>query len=155
MFVIGDLMVLEEDGRLFSPGLATVAIQQGRYVDGLIARRVAGRREPPPFHYRDRGKLATVGRSFAIADFGRVRLAGFLAWLLWWTVHIMYLAGLWNHVQVLSTWVWAYLTYQRSVRILTPESADLQEINGRVRPNRADFMTITPRTRVNELPEGS
>jgi NADH:ubiquinone reductase (H+-translocating) len=153
VFVIGDLMVLEADGRLFSPGLATVAIQQGRYVGDLIARRVAGRKEPLPFHYRDKGKLATVGRSFAIADFGRVRLAGFFAWLLWWTVHIMYLAGLWNRVQVLWTWVSAYLTYQRSVRILTPESANFQEINGRVPPNPGNLMTITSHTRGNELSE--
>ncbi len=128
VFVIGDLMVLERDGQLFSPGLATVAIQQGIYVGSLIACCINGQKDPPPFRYRDKGRLATIGRSFAVADFGRLRMAGFFAWLLWWTVHVMYLAGLWNRLQVLSTWIWAYLTYQRSVRILTPESESLQEL---------------------------
>lgn len=147
VFVIGDLMALERDGQLFSPGLATVAIQQGIYVGDLIARHVAGRKESPPFRYRDKGKLATIGRSFAIADFGRVRFAGFFAWLLWCLVHIVYLAGLWNRLQVLSTWIWAYLTYQRSVRILTPESAILQEVG------RGEALPIAPTARPNVSPE--
>jgi NADH dehydrogenase len=130
-FVIGDLMTLERDGAAFSPGLAPVAMQQGAYVGDLISRRVTGQSDPPPFRYRDKGKLATVGRSFAVADFGRFRFAGFIAWMLWWTVHIIYLASLWNRFQVLATWMWAYLTYQRSVRVLTPESPDLQETGGR------------------------
>jgi NADH dehydrogenase len=157
VFVIGDLMVLERDGQYFSPGSATVAIQQGLYVGDLIARRVTGRKEPPPFRYRDKGKLATVGRSFAIADFGRTRFVGLFAWLLWWTVHIMYLAGLWNRFQVLSTWMWAYLTYQRSVRILTPESAILQQVSGRIQPARGDVVAITPAGQANapEHPSGS
>ncbi len=149
VFVIGDLMVMEKDGQLFSPGLAPVAIQQGIYVGDLIARRVAGRREPPPFRYRDKGKLATVGRSFAVADFRWLRLAGFFAWLLWWTVHIMYLAGLWNRLRVLSTWIWAYLTYQRAVRILTPESATLQEVSGHIVAGRGDVAPIKPAARLN------
>ena len=128
VFVVGDLMVLEQDGKAFSPGLAAVAVQQGAYVGKLIARRATGRQNPGLFRYRDKGRLATVGRAFAIADFSSLRFAGFLAWMLWWTVHIMYLASLWNRLQVLMTWVWAYLTYQRSVRILTPESLSLQDV---------------------------
>lgn len=154
VFVIGDIMVLEHNGQLFSPGLATVAIQQGTYVGDLLARRVAGRKEPPPFRYRDKGKLAAIGRSFAIADFRHIRFAGFFGWLLWWTVHIMYLAGLWNRLQVLSTWIWAYLTYQRSVRILTPESAILQEVNGRIPSGGGDAVPSTPATRPSAAPEG-
>jgi hypothetical protein len=87
------------------------------------AKGATGRQDRGLFRYRDKGRLATVGRAFAIADFGSLRFAGFVAWMLWWTVHILYLAGLWNRLQVLMTWVWAYLTYQRSVRILTPPRA--------------------------------
>ncbi|MGH7227178.1 MAG: NAD(P)/FAD-dependent oxidoreductase, partial [Gemmataceae bacterium] len=96
VFVIGDLMTMEQDGKAFSPGLAPVAIQQGAYVGKLIGRRIDAYKEPPPFRYRDKGKLATVGRAFAVADFGRIKLAGRLAWLLWGTVHIAYVAGPWN-----------------------------------------------------------
>jgi NADH dehydrogenase len=127
VFVIGDLMVLQQDGQPFSPGLAPVAMQQGAYVGRLIAQRLAGEEERESFHYRDKGALATVGRAFAIADFGRLKVAGFLAWMLWWGVHVFYLASLWNRFQVLATWFWAYMTYQRSVRILTPEPLDLSE----------------------------
>jgi NADH dehydrogenase len=122
VFVIGDLAVLEQHGRPFAPGLAPVAMQQGKYVGELIAKRVLGRKTPRPFRYRDRGKLATIGRGFAVAEFGRIRIGGRLGWLLWSTVHILYLAGLWNRLQVFLTWVWAYITYQRSVRIIAPDA---------------------------------
>ena len=121
VFVVGDLAVMEQHGKPFAPGLAPVAMQQGRYVGELIARRVSGRKSQGPFRYRDRGKLATVGRGFAIAEFGRLRISGRLGWLLWSTAHILYLAGLWNRLQVFLTWVWAYITYQRSVRIIAPD----------------------------------
>jgi NADH dehydrogenase len=129
VFVIGDLMVVEQNGQPFSPGLAPVAMQQGAYVGRLIGQRVAGGQAGEPFRYRDKGALATVGRAFAIADFGRLKLAGFWAWMLWWGVHVFYLASLWNRFQVLATWMWAYLTYERSVRILTPQPSDLAEHN--------------------------
>ena len=118
--MIGDLMVVAQDGKPFAPGVAPVAIQQGAYVGKLIARRVAGHAAPGPFRYRDKGNLATIGRSFAIADLGWLKLSGWLAWLLWLTVHLYYLTNLWNRVQVFATWAWAYLTDQRSVRVLSP-----------------------------------
>jgi NADH dehydrogenase len=145
VFVIGDLMVMEHNGQLFSPGLAPVAIQQGIYVGKLIAQRVSGQSASHPFRYRDKGNLATISRSFAIADFGRLRFSGFFAWVLWWVVHIAYLAGLWNRARVLATWIWSYLTLQRPARILTPESATLQEI-GTCDAFRAEPPTITQDT---------
>jgi NADH:ubiquinone reductase (H+-translocating) len=92
IFVIGDLMVIEQNGRSFSLGLAPVAVQQGQYVGRLIARRASGESEPGPFRYRDKGSLATIGRAFAIADFGgRLKFSGRFAWVLWSTVHLFYL----------------------------------------------------------------
>ena len=122
VFAVGDLMVVEQDGKPFAPGLAPVAIQQGTYVGKLIARRVVGHTEPGPFRYRDKGNLATIGRSFAIADLGWLKLSGLVAWLLWLTVHLYYLANLWDRIQVFATWAWAYVTYQRAVRVLSPVS---------------------------------
>jgi len=131
IFVIGDLMVIEHNGKSFSPGLAPVAVQQGQYAGRLIARRVSGESDPGPFRYRDKGSVATIGRAFAIADFGgRLKFSGRFAWVLWSTVHLVYLTSLWNRIQVFATWIWAYFTYQRGVRILTPDSLDVEGING-------------------------
>jgi NADH dehydrogenase len=128
VFVVGDLMVLEQQGQPFSPGLAPIAMQQGAYVGKRIAQRVAGRPDNGPFVYRNKGNLATVGRAFAIADLGWFKFSGLLAWLLWGGVHLVYLTNLWNRVQVFATWLWAYVTYQRTVRVLTPDSfqSDIQ-----------------------------
>jgi len=128
VFVIGDLMVLEHHGRPFSPGLAPVAIQQGAYVGKRIARQLAGRSDAGPFAYRNKGNLATIGRSSAIADLGWIRFSGLLAWLLWGGVHLVYLTKMWNRVQVFATWLWAYVTYDRAMRVLTPDSlqSDIQ-----------------------------
>jgi len=122
VFVVGDLMVLERNGQPFAPGLAPVAIQQGAYVGRRIARQVAGKVESKPFAYHDKGNLATVGRAFAIADLGWLRFSGLLAWLLWGGVHLVYLTKMWDRVQVFATWLWAYVTYDRAVRVLTPDS---------------------------------
>jgi NADH dehydrogenase len=122
VFVVGDLMVLEQNGQSFSPGLAPVAIQQGAYVGKRIARQLAGRPDIGPFVYRNKGNLATIGRSFAIADLGWIRFSGLPAWLLWGGVHLVYLTEMWNRVQVFATWLWAYVSYDRAVRVLTPDS---------------------------------
>jgi len=128
VFLVGDLMVLEQQGRPFSPGLAPVAIQQGAYVGKRIAQQVAGQGDTKPFAYRNKGNLATIGRAFAIADLGWLKFSGLLAWLLWGGVHLVYLTNLWNRVQVFATWLWAYMTYDRAVRVLTPDSlqSDIQ-----------------------------
>jgi NADH dehydrogenase len=116
VFVIGDLAAVESGGRPV-PGVAPAAIQMGRHVAANIRRAVAGR-PLLPFRYRDRGSLATIGRSRAVAMRGRFRLSGFVAWLGWLTVHIFFLIGFRNRFVVLFTWAWAYLTYQRSARLI-------------------------------------
>jgi NADH dehydrogenase len=118
VFVIGDTaLALQENTPL--PGLAPVAMQQGRYVAALIRSRVTGAGEPPPFHYHDKGTMATVGRAFAIVDAGRLRFSGFLAWIAWMGVHIMYLIGFRNRLLVMLQWAWAYFTFQRGARLIT------------------------------------
>jgi hypothetical protein len=121
-------MVMGRDGQAFSPGLAPIAMQQGAYVGKRIAQQVEGQADAGPFRYWDKGNLATIGRSFAIADLGWFEFSGLLAWLLWGAVHLVYLTDLWNRVQVFATWVWAYLTFQRTVRVLSPDSfqSDIQ-----------------------------
>jgi len=118
IFVIGDTARVMQDGKPL-PGVAPVAMQEGIYVASVIARRVAGEEEPGPFQYRNKGNLATVGRSFGLADVGRVQLDGFIGWLLWLVVHIVYLIGFRNRAVVLFQWAWAYLTFQRGARLIT------------------------------------
>jgi NADH dehydrogenase len=122
VFVIGDLAhALGADGAPL-PGVAPVAIQQGTYAAQQIARATpAGQR--PPFRYRNLGNLATIGRASAIADFGWIRVKGYPGWLLWLFVHIMKLTGFRNRLLVLMQWAWAYVTYQRSVRLITGEES--------------------------------
>jgi NADH:quinone reductase (non-electrogenic) len=116
VFVIGDLAAVEQDGHLV-PGVAPAAIQMGERTAANIRRAVRG--EPlVPFRYRDKGSLATIGRKSGVADFGWVRLSGPLAWLAWLTVHIFFLIGFRNRFVVLFTWAWAYLTYDRSARLI-------------------------------------
>jgi NADH dehydrogenase len=121
IFVIGDLASCPDVEGKPLPGLAPVAMQQGRYVADLIQQRLAGR-DRPPFHYRDQGKLATIGRAAAVADLGWVQLSGFLAWLIWLFVHLMYLVGFQNRALVLVQWAWSYVTRNRSARLVTGEN---------------------------------
>lgn len=120
IFVVGDVALVEQDGRQL-PGVAQVAIQAGQYVGRRIHRMVLGGTASAPFRYHDPGNMATVGRAFAVADFGRVTTSGFLTWLLWLLIHVYYLSGLRNRLQVLMQWTWAYFTYERNVRVLSPE----------------------------------
>ncbi len=120
IFVIGDTASVTERGKPL-PGVAPVAMQQGRFVARVIRRRIAGVKERVPFHYRDKGNLATVGRSFAIADLGIIKLSGFIAWVTWLVVHIFYLIGFRNRLLVMIQWAWAYLTYQRGARLISEE----------------------------------
>lgn len=120
VFVVGDTSSLMQDGNPL-PGVAPVAMQEGRYVGGLIAQRVTHAAEPAPFRYHNKGNLATVGRSFGIADLGKLRLTGFLGWIFWLAVHIVYLIGFRNRALVMFQWMWAYLTLQRGARLITYE----------------------------------
>jgi NADH dehydrogenase len=118
VFVIGDLALFREDGKPL-PGLAPVAMQQGDYVAGVIRRRVAGKEPPRPFHYVDKGTMATIGRSRAVADIHLFKLSGFLAWLAWLFVHILYLARFENRVLVIFQWFFNYVTRNRAARLIT------------------------------------
>jgi NADH dehydrogenase len=118
VFVVGDLAAVKrEDGRLV-PGVAPAANQEGKLAARNVRRLIRGE-ETKPFRYRNKGDLATIGRSRAIADFGKVRITGRPAWLLWLVVHIMYLVGFRNRISVLIQWAYAYFTYQRGVRLIT------------------------------------
>jgi NADH dehydrogenase len=119
--VIGDTSTIVQDGKPL-PGLAPVAMQQGRYVARQIAAKAIGKAGSiAPFRYRDKGNLATVGRSFAIADLGKIHLHGFFAWLAWVAVHVYYLISFRNRLIVLTEWLWAYLSFQRGARLITQE----------------------------------
>jgi NADH dehydrogenase len=117
-FVIGDAAAFRHPTGAPLPGVAQVAIQQGRHVAASIEADLAGRPRTP-FHYRDKGSLAVLGRARAIADFGRLRISGFLAWLVWCFVHILFLIGFRNRLVVLFEWAWAYLTHKRAARLIT------------------------------------
>ncbi len=118
IFVIGDTAQVEgPDGAL--PGVAPVAKQEGAYVARVIAARIAGKRPPPPFRYRNLGNLATIGRREAVVDFGRLTLTGRIAWLVWGLAHIYFLIGFRNRIAVATDWLWSYLTYQRGARLIT------------------------------------
>jgi NADH dehydrogenase len=120
VFVIGDTASVKGTEKPL-PGVAPVAMQQGRYVAKVIRRRLAGKKADKPFHYHDKGNLATIGRSYAITDLGFLKLTGFIAWVIWLVVHIFYLIGFRNRLLVMTQWAWAYLTYQRGARLITEE----------------------------------
>jgi NADH dehydrogenase len=118
ILVIGDMANFShQDGKPL-PGVAPVAMQQGRYVASLIRKRLRG--EPvKPFHYWNKGNLATIGRRSAVADFGAIRFSGPIAWLAWLFVHLMYLVGFENRVLVLIKWAYNYVTHNRGARLIT------------------------------------
>jgi NADH dehydrogenase len=116
VFVVGDLAALDQEGRPV-PGVAPAAMQMGRHAARNVRRAIEG--QPlVPFRYIDKGSLATIGRRAGVADFGRVRLWGLPAWLAWLGIHIFFLIGFRNRLVVLMDWAWAYLSYQRSARLI-------------------------------------
>ncbi len=157
VFVIGDLAALKDEHGKMLPGVAPVAIQQGRFVAKLIRQELKSQGAPPfsrnsrkggdfdlhsdvhadvhpdvhpdvqsehsavrpAFHYWDKGSLATIGRAAAVADFGRIHISGFLAWLSWLFVHILFLIGFRNRLLVFIQWAWSYVTYERAARLIT------------------------------------
>ncbi len=133
IFVIGDLATAKDEQGKMLPGVAPVAIQQGKFVGKLIrdeiesgafrgafsdgsSLAVAGR---PKFHYWDKGSLATIGRAAAVAQFGKIHISGFIAWLSWLFIHIFFLIGFRNRLLVFIQWAWSYVTYERSARLIT------------------------------------
>jgi len=125
VIALGDMVqVHDAEGRPVPlPGLAPVAMQQGRYAARAISERLRGK-EPPPFRYRDKGNLATIGRAKAVADIKGLQLSGLLAWLTWLFVHLFYLIGLQNRLLVFIRWTFSFVTRGRGARLITgpPES---------------------------------
>ncbi len=118
VFVIGDLAAfVDETGKLL-PGLAAVAVQEGRHAARNILRMCNGL-PSEPFHYVDLGTMATIGRAAAVVNFNWIMLSGFVAWVIWIFVHILLLIGFRNRFVVLFDWAWSYLSFQRSARLIT------------------------------------
>jgi NADH dehydrogenase len=117
IFVIGDTASLDQDGHPL-PGVAQVAMQQGRYAGTLIHGRMVRNAAPRPFRYFDKGNMAVVGKGFAVLQSGRLRRSGFLAWMAWAAVHLEFLAQSSLRVSVFVQWVWTYLTGQRGSRLI-------------------------------------
>ncbi|MBZ9694003.1 NAD(P)/FAD-dependent oxidoreductase [Mesorhizobium sp. ESP6-5] len=124
IFVIGDAAhVLRPDGRPV-PGVAPSAKQEGRHVAATVKARLAGDTSPRPFHYKHAGDLATIGKRAAAIDFGWIKLTGWLAWWLWGIAHIYFLIGFRNRLAVSLSWLWIYVTGQRSARLITQGDDD-------------------------------
>src|SRR5580692_10805680 len=146
VFVIGDLAALKDENGKLLPGVAPVALQQGNYVAKLIRREIesaasvrvnpegapslsrslrqggdfdSAAKSRPKFHYWDKGSLATIGRAAAVAQFGKIHISGFLAWLSWLFIHILFLIGFRNRLLVFIQWAWSYVTYERGARLIT------------------------------------
>ena len=118
VFVVGDLAAVRQPDGSTVPGVAQGAMQMGEHAARCIRADLAGRARDS-FTYRDKGNLATIGRAAAVAEFSRLSFGGMLAWLLWAFVHILYLIGFRNRLLVMLQWAWAYLTYQRGIRLIT------------------------------------
>ena len=142
VFVIGDLAALKDESGQLVPGVAPAAIQQGRATARNIARDLQGTPRKN-FHYVNKGSLATIGRAAAIAQFGKIHISGFVAWLSWLFVHLFFLVGFRNRLIVLIQWAWSYFTYERGARLITgdqtlPSWTELQR-----EEHRSDKETIS------------
>jgi NADH dehydrogenase len=121
IFVIGDLAsYLHQTGQPL-PGVAQPAIQEGKYVADTIERRLRGE-QPRPFHYFDKGNMATIGRGAAVADLRGLHLTGVLAWLLWIFIHLLYIVQFQNRLLIMLQWAWLYISFDRSARLITGEN---------------------------------
>ena len=121
ILITGDLAHVENNGKEV-PGVAPAAMQQGRYAARLIAARLRGQRDQP-FHYHDKGSLATIGRNHAVAAIGRLNISGYPAWLLWLFIHLLYIVEFESRVLIAIQWAFAYFTFNRGARLITKPSA--------------------------------
>jgi NADH dehydrogenase len=121
VFVIGDLATLKDEHGNMLPGVAPVALQEGRAVAKTIARDLKHEARKN-FHYFDKGNLATIGRAAAVAQIRKLHISGYFAWLAWLFVHIFFLIGFRNRIIVLIQWAWSYVTYERGARLITGET---------------------------------
>ncbi len=140
VFVVGDTASLDQDGKPL-PGVAQVAMQQGRYVGKVISNRVSGGPVLRPFRYFDKGNMAVIGRGFAILDSGPVKMSGLFAWLAWATIHLLYLPAFGNRLRVWTVAMWSYFTRQRSSQLIVepcrqpdaaPHKSPLSEEPGKI-----------------------
>lgn len=120
VYVIGDTAYLEQDGKPL-PGVAQVAIQQGKFVAAELIAKIEGNPFNKKFRYGDLGSLATIGRKSAVAQLGKVKLSGFIAWFIWLFVHIMNLVGFRAKLSVLMQWAWSYFTWDHGARLITQD----------------------------------
>ena len=119
IFVAGDICALSQDGAPLA-GVAQVAMQEGAHASRNVLRAIAG--QPlEPFRYADYGTMATIGRGSAVGDIRGLKVSGFLAWLFWIFLHIFWLIGFRNRIAVMTEWAWAYVTFQRRIRLITGE----------------------------------
>jgi NADH dehydrogenase len=142
VLVLGDLASLADENGKMLPGVAPVAIQQGDCAAEIIARDLENQPRRP-FRYHDKGSLATIGRAAAVAKIGKFELSGYIAWLAWLFIHILFLIGFRNRLIVMINWFWAYLTYQRGARLITG-STDLPGWTETQVPPAAAENEVTP-----------
>lgn len=130
VFAIGDTAAVFTDDGAPVPGVAAAAKQEGSFVANIIAARLKGEADPPArFRYRNQGNLATIGRSEAVVDLGRIKLWGMIAWFFWGFVHIFFLIDFRNRMSVALDWLWSYLTFGRGARLITqPAPAEAPDI---------------------------
>jgi NADH:ubiquinone reductase (H+-translocating) len=146
VFVIGDLAALKDKNGQLVPGVAPAAIQQGKATARNIANDLQGKPRRD-FHYVNKGSLATIGRAAAIAEFGKIHISGFIAWLSWLFVHVFFLIGFRNRILVMIQWAWSYFTYERGAQLITgdqtlPSWLELMKEQNRSAPERGkDKMT--------------
>ena len=122
IFVIGDAAYVENDQGKPLPGIAPVALQQGRFL-GKMLKNIVGSTTRPAFHYFDKGTMATIGRAKAVADIKGLKLSGFTAWIMWGLIHIFFLIGFRNRFRVFAEWMWHYITFKRGVRLIAKKEA--------------------------------
>ena len=121
VYIVGDMACCEQEGAVL-PMVAPVAMQMGAYAGkSILARQVD--RELPPFRYRDKGSMATIGRSSAVASAFGLHLTGYFAWVAWLLLHLMYLVGFRNRILVIMNWAWYYLFHERQVRLITMQES--------------------------------
>jgi NADH dehydrogenase len=140
IFVVGDTASLDRNGKPL-PGVAQVAIQQGRYAGRLIHKRVASGPTPKPFKYFDKGNMAVVGKGFAVLQTGKIHVSGFSAWLAWAAVHLQFLATSSLRLTVFLQWIWTYITGQRGSRLIVNHPGSDKETRSAKAPLQAAAAT--------------
>jgi NADH:quinone reductase (non-electrogenic) len=160
IFVVGDTASLDQDGKPL-PGVAQVAIQQGRYVGKVIHKRITGSSLPNPFRYSDKGSMAVVGKGFAVLQSGKVRRSGFGAWLVWAAVHLRFLATSSLRLSVFLQWIWTWVTGQRGSLLIVnhhgpkPDRRVAEPAANAVPPNKQDLPELLPKSSGSRAMSGS